>query len=144
MPSLAAKQDSGQSLRFWLAGSRTDRLLLATVVATIMVGWQWLYRTIEAGPPMVMIYHGDEVLARYPIPTGDKVIRFQAEGELGESEIVIDKNGARFASSPCTIQYCVRSGHRHQSGDVVACVPNRILIALEGTPEKEDMDALAE
>lgn len=144
MPSLAANNRSGQNLWFWLAGSRTDRIILLATLIAIALSWQWLYRSIAAGPPMVMIYHGDEQLARYPIPTDEQTIRFVADGELGESEIVIDRQGARFVSSPCTIQYCVRSGHRHQSGEVVACVPNRILIAIEGTPQQGDLDALAE
>lgn len=94
---------------------------------------------------MVMIYHDDVLLARYPIPENGKPIHFHARGELGVSEIVIDADGARFLSSPCTTGYCLSRGHRKEHGDIIACVPNRILIAIEGSRSGDTpLDAIVE
>lgn len=102
---------------------------------------------IGSGPPMVSIYHDDTLLAVYPLPENGKAIHFQAGGEIGVSEILINAHGARFTSSPCTSQRCVLSGvHRH-AGDIIACVPNRILVSIRGQTAKDHapmLDALAE
>ena len=131
-------------LRHWFKGSQTDRLILLISLVGIFFSWQWIHAAIGSGPPMVMVYHDETLLARYPIPEKGEPIRFLAKGELGESEILIDSSGARFISSPCTTRYCVTRGHRKEHGDVIACVPNRIMIAIEGADDSSALDAIVE
>lgn len=144
MTTPAAQAIEEQPLRHWFKGSWADRLLLLGALIAIAVSWQWIYAAIGKGPPMVMIYHGDTLLARYPIPEKGKAVHFHAEGELGDSEILIDSSGARFLSSPCNSQYCVTRGQRKEHGDVIACVPNRIMIAIENADGDSAFDAIIE
>jgi len=65
------------------------------------------------------------------------------EGDLGPSEIIIDEHGARIAASPCSSQRCVLSGAHTHAGDIIACVPNRILITLRGS-DRTAFDAIVE
>ena len=93
---------------------------------------------------MADIYHGDTLVATYPLPQkGENPIHLQVKGELGLSEIIIDQQGARIASSPCPTQRCVLSGPHRHAGDLIACVPNRILITLRGHTEST-YDAIVE
>ena len=91
---------------------------------------------------MVFIYHDDELLAKYPLDT-EQTIHYVAKGSIGDSEIVIDQGGVRIIHSSCTTQYCVRSGVHHHVGDVVACVPNHILVSIHGEM-KHGFDAVVE
>jgi hypothetical protein len=131
MASLAAPSPSGQSGWHWLTGSWTDRILLLLALVAIALSWQWIHARVSAGPPMARIYHGDKLLARYPLPP-DAPVHLHVEGDIGPSEIVIDAKGARFVSSPCNGQQCVLSGYHKHAGDSAACVPNHILIAITG------------
>lgn len=131
-------------LRHCFKGSWIDRILLLLSLAGILLSWQWIHAAVSSGPPQVMIYHNSTLLARYPIPQNDETIHFHAAGELGDSEILINKNGARFVSSPCTSQYCVLRGQHREHGDVIACVPNRIMIAIEASNEADALDAIVE
>ncbi|MDQ6999432.1 MAG: NusG domain II-containing protein [Mariprofundus sp.] len=127
-----------------LKGTWTDRLLLLVSLVAIVVGWIMIQAYISSGPAMADIYHADTLVATYPLPQkGEPPIHLQVEGELGLSEIVIDEQGARIASSPCATQRCVLSGPHRHAGDMVACVPNRILIALRGHAES-GFDAIVE
>lgn len=128
----------------WFKGSWTDRVLLIISLILIASSWQWIHAAVSSGPPMVLIYHDDTLLARYPIPEDGKAIHFHAHGELGDSEILIDRNGARFVSSPCSGQYCVSHGQRKEHGDIIACVPNRIMIAIEASESSDTLDAIIE
>ncbi len=127
-----------------LKGTWTDRLLLLVSLAAIMAGWIMIQAYVSSGPAMAEIYHADTLVATYPLPQkGEPPIHLQVEGELGPSEIVIDEQGARIASSPCATQRCVLSGPHRHAGDMVACVPNRILITLRGHAES-GFDAIVE
>jgi len=144
MPSLPTHALPRQSMRHALKGTWTDRLLLLATLVCIVAAWLLIQARVAAGPVVVDIYHADTLLATYPLPQqGEAPIHFQAEGELGASEIMIDAHGARIVSSPCTTQRCVLSGAHQHAGDMIACVPNRVLVALRGNAESA-FDAVVE
>jgi len=132
MPSLANPAFARQDLRRLLTGNGIDRLLLALCLAGIVVLWLWMQHGIAAGPPMVMIYHGKHLIAEYPIPAEGAPIHVHAKGDIGVSDIVIDRHGVHFAHSPCTGKQCVLAGTRDHPGDIIACVPNRIMVSIQG------------
>jgi len=149
MATLASENSSGQKLWrklwFWLKGSWTDRLLLLASLAGIFYAWQWIHTEVRSGPAMVAIYHDELLLAQYPFPEPGKTLHFDAEGELGISEIIIDSEGVHFASSPCKTQFCISNGHRSEGGDIIACVPNRILVTIKGSRDSSShFDAIVE
>jgi len=127
-----------------LKGTWADRLLLLLSLAAIVALWFMIQAHIAAGPAMAEIYHGDMLVATYPLPQpGEPAIHLQVDGELGVSDIIIDQQGARIATSPCASQRCVLSGPHRHAGDIIACVPNRILITLRGHAESR-FDAIVE
>jgi hypothetical protein len=69
-------------------------------------------------------------------------------GPLGESVLHLGPAGARFVSSPCPLQLCVRSGTLSRSGALAACLPNRVVLRVvagpgsEGVPGREAVDAV--
>ncbi|GAV19672.1 hypothetical protein MMIC_P0623 [Mariprofundus micogutta] len=126
-------RESDHSMLMLLKGSKVDRLLLCVSLLAIVISWFVIQSRIAAGPAVAEIYHGQVLLATYPLPQpGEAAQRLHIEGELGTSEVLLDQEGVRIVSSPCTTQHCVQSGvHRH-AGDMIACVPNRILITVRG------------
>jgi len=134
MLSLTIHTPVRQNMLHVLKGSWVDRLLLLAALISIVGAWFVIQTQISSGPAMAEIYHGKTLLASYPLPQhGEQAITLQVEGELGISDIIIDEHGARIASSPCSSQRCVLSGSHSHSGDIVACVPNKILIVLRGS-----------
>ncbi|HXH65184.1 MAG TPA: NusG domain II-containing protein [Mariprofundaceae bacterium] len=138
MPSLATAAPARQDLRRLLSGTRIDRLLLIAGLACIAALWLWLQREVPAGPPMVLIYHGKHLIAEYPIPSEGAPIHVQAKGDIGVSDIVIDTHGVHFESSPCIGKQCILAGTKHHPGDIIACVPNRILVSIRGSGARDD------
>ncbi len=127
-----------------LKGTWVDRLILLLSLTVIVALWFMIQARISAGPAMAEIYHADTLVATYPLPQpGEPPVHLQVEGELGISDIIIDQQGARIASSPCPSQRCVLSGAHSHAGDIIACVPNRILITLRGHNQSA-FDAIVE
>ncbi len=144
MPSLTYSLPPRQSMRQALKGTWADRLLLLALLTCIAAAWYLIQAAVAAGPVVADIYHGDTLLASYPLPQQGKApIHFHVEGELGLTEVVIDAHGARIVSSPCATQRCVLSGAHQHAGDMIACVPNRVLVALRGSGNRA-FDAVVE
>ncbi len=120
-----------------MKGTWADRFLLLLVLAGIGISWQFVHALAGKGEAMVTIYHGQTQLAQYPLHA-HKPVYFMARGELGDSEIVIDGNSVYFLESPCRNKLCILAGHKHEIGDIIACVPNQILVAISGDAKRFD------
>jgi len=143
-PMITTQHMPPQSLLQLLRGTWTDRILLIVSLLAITLAWFFIQGRIASGPPMAEIYHGGTMLASYRLPeAGQPPIHFEAEGDLGISEIVIDGNGVRMTSSPCNSKRCVLSGTHRHAGDLIACVPNRILVTIRGSRDS-NLDAVVE
>ena len=64
------------------------------------------------------------------------------DGPLGKTKIIIQNNSVYVQSSPCPEKICIKSGTIHNSGEWIACLPNGILITIEGD-EKKQIDAIS-
>ena len=98
-------------------------------------------RQVSGTKPMVHIYHAQTLLATYPLES-QHAVHFVANGDVGTSEIVIEHGSVRIIHSSCRSKACVLSGAHHRIGAMIACVPNRILVTIEG--ENDALDAIAQ
>ena len=76
----------------------------------------------------------------------EKDADFFVEGEKGQSHISIKAKSAAILDSECPNKTCVTSGAIKRYGEWIACIPNRILIRIEGTvteSDKNKLDALS-
>lgn len=60
----------------------------------------------------------------------DSVI--DVKGVLGASKISVKDGKASFLSSPCRNKVCVHQGEVGKSGQMAACLPNRVVIRVLG------------
>lgn len=51
---------------------------------------------------------------------------------VGGTVIEVGPEGARFVSSPCPDQVCVRTGLCSRAGDTAVCLPQRVSIRITG------------
>jgi hypothetical protein len=59
-------------------------------------------------------------------------------GPAGETLMVIREREVFIQRSDCPRKVCVAMGSIHRTGDVIACVPNRILIRIAGEGKDDD------
>ncbi|MBL1352173.1 MAG: NusG domain II-containing protein [Zetaproteobacteria bacterium] len=125
-----------------LKGTWMDRLLLLLALVSVLGAWQWVQTSVAASTPMVHIYHGQTLLASYPLRS-DKAVHYHAQGDVGGAEVVIAAGHVRIIHSTCTSKACVLSGEHEHLGDMIACVPNRILVLIEGEKSLQ-LDAVSQ
>ncbi|MTI68775.1 MAG: NusG domain II-containing protein [Firmicutes bacterium] len=61
----------------------------------------------------------------------------EVKTEYGFNKIEIGKNKVRMIESDCHDQLCVKQGWINAPGNVVVCLPNRLVIELEGSKESK-------
>jgi hypothetical protein len=82
----------------------------------------------------VLVTCGDELCFTAPL---DQPRTFFIDGPLGQTKLVIDEQGARIVESPCPRKICVSMAAAKHTADLLACVPNRVLVHIDGSSDKE-------
>ncbi len=115
-------------MRFLLRRMGTgDRLVVVGLLLVALAG----VARVAAAPPgrRVVASDGQRVLFVAPL---DEPREIDLAGPLGDTRLVIDAAGARITASPCALKVCMGMGPARRPGDLLACLPNRILVQVEG------------
>lgn len=54
------------------------------------------------------------------------------DGHGGTDHLVIKDGYARITEASCPDKVCVRTGKIHKSGELIVCLPNRVVVTIEG------------
>jgi len=110
---------------------KNDPYILGLLVFVTAVSWYFWFFAGSAKPALVEIRgaKGQHIERHLPTSTTETI---EIQGPLGTSVIEIDPTGARFISSPCPHEVCVRSGHLSHPGACSACVPNGVILIIRG------------
>ena len=128
MPELSARAEG-----HWLRALTTADKGLAICLMIAVVGmFTWQMRAEEGA--RVLVRAGGRVQS-YSLSVEHV---FSVVGPLGESRIEIAGRGVRIAASPCRHQVCVRRGWIGRRGDVSVCLPNNVVLVIEGAATRVD------
>lgn len=114
---------------------RAIRLLrpgdLGCILAALgLLAWLYAAHWVPGGPAeAALLVDGAGHEIRVALDADQRV---QMDGPLGTTVIEVADGRARFASSPCSNQYCVHSGWLENPGAAAACLPNRVALRLVG------------
>jgi hypothetical protein len=114
--------------------TRADFLVLAGGVALNALLFWRLWRPGRQGSSITLTT-GDGRKRRFSLAQQRTL---KVGGPLGDSVIRIEYGRARFVSSPCRNKDCVHYGWISNQNDMAACLPNKVLIAVQGGDEGFD------
>jgi len=69
----------------------------------------------------------------FPLDTNETVT---VKGPLGDTVVKISDGKAWIESSPCDNQTCVGMGHVHRQGQWALCLPNKVMLVIEGSNDE--------
>ena len=58
-------------------------------------------------------------------------------GPHGATVFRIEDGTARVISSACPYHYCIHMGRIRRKGEIIVCVPNRVVLSITGGNENE-------
>jgi hypothetical protein len=74
----------------------------------------------------------------YPLSSDREVA---VPGPLGETRILIRDKSVRIVDSPCPNKTCIASGTISEPNQWIACLPNQVLVRIEGDGSGGKVDA---
>jgi len=86
-----------------------------------------------------VLIRGNDKEWTFPLETNETVT---VSGPLGDTVVKINEGRAWIESSPCDNQTCVGMGSVHQQGQWALCLPNKVMLFIEGTDDK-DIDSIS-
>jgi len=119
----------------WLPLKLLDLVALLCSVGVAAAITRWVLGA-RRGRPIIRVTSADAAwLLR---PDTDQVL--EVAGPLGNNRIVVRDGSVFVESAPCANQICVKTGRVSRPGQWIACLPNRVFVAVEGGPD-EQIDA---
>ncbi|MGK2943773.1 MAG: NusG domain II-containing protein [Desulfuromonadales bacterium] len=116
----------------WQVMTGGDWLVVLFLFGVSLTGIIWI-ATAPAGS-RVVVTSGEQVRFTAPLGQPRSVV---LDGPLGQTHLVIDDQGVRITESSCRQKICVAMGPASHTGDLLACVPNRILVRIDNPDGKE-------
>lgn len=105
-----------------------DMVLLLFLAAGVGIGFLHADFFGERGSIVVVEVSG------LPVYKGnlDEPRKVTVKGGFGDVRILIEDRHVSVREAECPNKVCVRTGRRSQAGDVIVCVPNRVIIRILG------------
>ena len=103
-----------------------------------------IFAVFAAAPAgaVARVYRDGELIAEHPL---DAPGLFEVAGSEGALALQVQDGAIRVVSSGCPDQTCVHTAAASRAGQSIVCLPNRVLIKVEGgAPESgKGVDAVA-
>ena len=112
----------------WQLLTPADRVLIGALLVASAASLAAVRQLRSAGQTVVVEADNREVY-RGPLREERRLV---LHGPVGVTVVEIRDGTARVSSSDCQLHICVRSGKISQAGSVIVCVPNRVVVRIEG------------
>ncbi len=114
-----------------------DAVIVAVVVVlSVVLGMGSILNRASDGVTATIVQDG---VTTHTIDLSDVNEPIEIALDNGHIRILAEQGRIRFAESDCHNQICVYTGWISRSGQIAACLPNRILIKLEGKDDELDV-----
>ena len=116
----------------WQVMTGGDWLVFSLLLVVSLAGLVWV--ATAPGGTHVVVTSGGQTCFTAPLGQPRSV---DLDGPLGQTHLVIDVQGARITASPCPRKICISMGSARHTGELLACVPNRILVRIDSPAGEE-------
>jgi len=120
--------------------TRGDIVLVVVLLLLSAAGFAGVNRFGFSGKHVVVEVDGVKVLEL----SLEQEAREVVTGPVGETVVVIENGSVRVEKSDCPNHYCERMGPISRRGELVVCVPNRVVVSIRGGSESNALDGVTQ
>ena len=120
--------------------TRADSILVITLAIMSVVSIASVRFIPGGGKHVIVEVDGSHVMEL----SLDRNVTTKVDGHLGETVIHVEDGTVRVQDSTCPHGYCVRMGTIRHRGEVIVCVPNRVIVSIRGGSEGESFDGVTQ
>ena len=121
--------------RFWV-------LLFVAVAVLAAAGTVWLFFGRSSGT-VAHIYQDGVLVRTIDLSQVTEAETFVVEGPAGTNTIEVEPGRIRVAHADCPDQVCVRQGWISDGVAPIVCLPNELVIQLEGGDNELQLDGVS-
>lgn len=116
---------------------KTGDFILTGIIlaAALMVGSFFL--TSEADASTAVVIKDGQVIKRIDLENIDQSVSFEINDKYYDL-IVAEKGRIRFKEADCPDRVCVNTGWITRPGQISVCLPNGIIVKIEGSDDEID------
>ena len=115
---------------------RADLIAVLLVLALAGASLMLFGQSESSLTPVAVIYKDGVIVQRIPLSRPQSYL-------MSGNELLIEPDGVTMLWADCHSQDCVHTGKLTRPGLVIACLPNRVMVILEGGGHEEEYDAIA-
>lgn len=116
-----------------------DKIVIVVLLFISLAGFPFVKAMTKAGT-LVRIEADGKLYKILPLHEADTL---SVPGPLGETIVVIHDGTVHVSESPCRNKVCINSGHISLSGELIACIPNKVVVQISGD-EQAGYDAVTQ
>lgn len=90
---------------------------------------------------VAVVKQRDKIIERINLANVTEQRRIEVDGLYNES-ILVEKGRIRFEDADCPDRICVNTGWLEKVGDIAVCIPNQVMIRIEGS--SGELDGIAQ
>ena len=122
----------------WRLMTPADRILIAVLLIACGVSLVWSRGTQQDGGTARVEVDG-QLVGVYAL---DRERTLDVQGAVGRTVLRLGGGQVRVESAPCQNQLCRQQGPISRRGQILVCVPNRVVVSVGGTAARADVDAV--
>jgi hypothetical protein len=111
---------------------RADFVIIALILAVALAAMGYASALRRAAPAENLraeIYEDGALKRVLPLNENADVV---IDTDRGYNRVVVGDGGIRISAADCASQTCVHSGTKALPGDMIACLPHRLVIKISG------------
>ncbi len=115
------------------------------LLAALALAWALRPGAAEGGALTARVTVDGQVLAEYDLSALDAPVEVAVDQVPWPLVVELSSTGVRVLESQCPGQDCLRTGAIHAAGEQIICLPNRLILSLEGSgpAPSPDFDVIA-
>lgn len=122
-----------------------DKLILSFIVLITVAGFlgTYFYRSFNKTKSKIAVIKQDgKVIKRINLSNVKENEELTiSNGDKHYNKIQITNNAIYISEADCPDQVCVKTGAVSEPGDTIVCLPNKLIIAIEGEKVNNDVDS---
>ena len=117
-----------------------DKILIVTLIV-LSLALMSLFKLHEQPGGYAEIKSGAKIIGNYSLA---KDTTFAIQGQLSTMVIEIKSGKIRVVHSDCPQKICIKTGWIKNSGQIIACVPNRVVIMIVNSRKENFLDVVTQ
>jgi len=118
---------------------KADIILAIGILIVVFISYMFIFFTKEDGEVVVISVDNKEY-ARCPLSENKRI---NVKSENGENIVVIDNGSCYVESASCPDKICVKHSKIKYHNDVIACVPNKVIVEIKSDKDNKKVDTIA-